>query len=296
VSVTFAVTMVLAVGVGVSLGLLGGGGSILAVPLLVYVAGLPVKDAIATSLLVVGTTSAVGLMGHARAGRVSWRTGLVFGAAGMAGAYAGGRLAALLPSAVLLAGFAAMMLATAAAMIRGRGTTAGRPIPDHLPARRAIVYGMAVGLVAGLVGAGGGFLIVPALVLLGGLAMPSAVGTSMLVIALQSLAGFAGHLPTTTVHWGLASGVTVAAVGGALLGVRMAGRANPDQLRRWFGWVMLGVAVLILIQQWPLSLLWMPVVFTAVIGVTAIARGRWRRLRPIVQQPQPLGSPIRRKE
>ena len=93
-SVAFALTVVLAVGIGVSLGLLGGGGSILAVPLLVYVAGLPAKEAIAMSLLVVGVTSAAGLIPHARAGRVRWRTGLLFGAAAMAGAYAGGRLAA----------------------------------------------------------------------------------------------------------------------------------------------------------------------------------------------------------
>src|SRR5664279_1788545 len=110
----------LALLVGVSLGLLGGGGSILAVPLLVYVAGLGAHQAVATSLFVVGVTSAVGLMPHARAGRVRWRTGLVFGVAGMTGAYAGGRLAGLVPGGVLLTAFAVMMLATAGGMIRGR--------------------------------------------------------------------------------------------------------------------------------------------------------------------------------
>jgi uncharacterized membrane protein YfcA len=103
-SIAVALTVVLAVGVGLSLGLLGGGGSILAVPLLVYVAGLPAKEAIAVSLVVVGTTSAIGLIPHARAGRVRWRSGLLFGAAGMAGAYTGGRLAAFIPPTVLLGG------------------------------------------------------------------------------------------------------------------------------------------------------------------------------------------------
>ena len=115
-----ALAVVLAVLVGVSLGLLGGGGSILAVPLLVYVAGMDAKEAIATSLLVVGTTSAVALIPHARAGRVRWRTGLLFGAAGMVGAYAGGRVAEFIPGTVLLVAFSLMMLASAVAMIRGR--------------------------------------------------------------------------------------------------------------------------------------------------------------------------------
>ncbi|SBT41340.1 Rhodanese-related sulfurtransferase [Micromonospora narathiwatensis] len=119
-TVAVGLTVGLAVLIGASLGLLGGGGSILAVPLLVYVAGLPAKEAIATSLLVVGVTSAVALLPHARAGRVRWRTGLIFGVAGMTGAYAGGRLAGYVPSAYLLTGFALMMLATAVAMIRGR--------------------------------------------------------------------------------------------------------------------------------------------------------------------------------
>jgi uncharacterized membrane protein YfcA len=123
VTFTFALTVVLSAGIGISLGLLGGGGSILAVPLLVCVAGLPAKEAIATSLLVVGATSAAGARPHARAGRVRWPTGLIFGLGGMAGAYAGGRLAANVPSAVLLTGFAVMMLATPVAMICGRANT-----------------------------------------------------------------------------------------------------------------------------------------------------------------------------
>lgn len=121
---TPTLVLVLALLVGVCLGLLGGGGSILTVPLLVYVAGMDAKEAIATSLFVVGVTSAVGVVGHARGGRVRRRTGTLFGAAGMAGAYTGGLVGGRAPDAVLLAAFAVMMIATAAAMLRSGRTAA----------------------------------------------------------------------------------------------------------------------------------------------------------------------------
>jgi uncharacterized membrane protein YfcA len=277
-SLAFGMTIALAVVIGVSLGLLGGGGSILAVPLLVYVAGLPATEAIAMSLLVVGITSGVGLIPHARAGRVRWRSGLLFGAAAMAGAYAGGRLAAVIPATVLLTGFALMMFGTAVMMIRGRRDTPDRPVPAERSAARIAPYGAAVGLVAGLVGAGGGFLIVPALVLLGGLAMPAAIGTSLLVIALQSLAGFAGHLSTTTVHWGLTAAVTAAAVCGGLLGARVVDRIRPDRLRRWFGWLVIAMATLVLGQQLH-AVLWTTVSAAIVTAATVVASRRHRHAR-----------------
>ncbi|OKI53544.1 sulfite exporter TauE/SafE family protein [Micromonospora sp. CB01531] len=272
-------TVGLAVLIGVSLGLLGGGGSILAVPLLVYVADLPAKEAIATSLLVVGATSAVALLPHARAGRVRWRTGLVFGVAGMAGAYAGGRLAAFVPSAFLLTGFALMMLATAVAMIRGRRATAGRPVPHELPVLRVVLDGIVVGLVTGLVGAGGGFLVVPALTLLGGLPMPAAVGTSLVVIAMKSFAGLAGYLSSVRINWGLAVALTVAAVLGSVLGGRLAGRVPADLLRRAFGWFVVVMGVFVLAQQFPGKL--GPAVAAigalALAGTVTVAVGRHRR-------------------
>ena len=125
-------TIALAVFVGISLGLLGGGGSILTVPLLAYVAGMDAKPAIATSLLVVGVTSAVGAITHARAGRVRWKVAAVFGAAAMAGAYAGGRLARFVPGTLLLIAFAGIMIAAAVAMLRGRKDVADEsagPLP-----------------------------------------------------------------------------------------------------------------------------------------------------------------------
>jgi len=244
-----ALTIALAVLVGVTLGLLGGGGSILTVPLLAYVAGMDAKQAIATSLLVVGVTSAVGAASHARAGRVQWRTGLVFGAAGMAGAYGGGLFAQFIPGTVLLIGFAAIMIATAIAMLRGRNSTGTGGHPDTLPVVKIVIEGLVVGLVTGLVGAGGGFLVVPALALLGGLPMPIAVGTSLVVIAMKSFAGLGGYLASVHIDWGLAAAVTAAALVGGVIGARLTAMIDPDALRQAFGWFVLAMSSVILGQE-----------------------------------------------
>ena len=260
----------LAVVVGLTLGMLGGGGSILTVPLLVYVAGLDTKEAIATSLLVVGVTSAVGAVAHARAGRVQWRTGLIFGAAGMVGAYAGGRVAHYIPGEILLLAFAAMMIATSVAMLRGRREVDAAKVHDQLPVARVLLDGVVVGLVTGLIGAGGGFLVVPALALLGGLSMPVAVGTSLVVIAIKSLGGLAGYLATVSIDWGLALAVTAAAVAGALLGGRLAGRIAPDHLRTVFGWFVLVMGTVIVAQELPRE--WLGAA-TAVLAVAVLTGG-----------------------
>jgi uncharacterized membrane protein YfcA len=255
----------LAVLIGASLGLLGGGGSILTVPILVYVLRMEAHEAIATSLLVVGTTSLAALVPHARAGRIRWRTGVVFGLAGMLGAFVAGRVAKFIPPAVLLLLFGAMMMVTAIAMLRGHRASKGagaaatgsvpqptRPAaPKELPVLKVLGEGLVVGAVTGLVGAGGGFLVVPALVLLGGLSMEVAVGTSLVVIAMKSFAGFAGYLGSTSVNWKYAALVTGAAVIGSVLGARLAGAVSPDKLRRGFGWFVISMAVFILGQQVP---------------------------------------------
>lgn len=262
-----ALTIALAVIVGISLGLLGGGGSILTVPLLAYVAGLDAKQAIATSLLVVGATSLVGAISHARAGRVQWRTGLVFGTAGMAGAYGGGVLARFVPGTVLLIGFAVIMIATATAMLRGRRDLSAGDQSQSLPVFKIVLEGLVVGLVTGLVGAGGGFLVVPALALLGGLPMPIAVGTSLVVIAMKSFAGLAGYLTSVQIDWRLAGGVTAAALVGALIGARLTARVDPDVLRKAFGWFVLTMSSLILAQEVH------PAVGIAAAALTALAGG-----------------------
>ncbi len=262
-----ALAVVLAIVVGTSLGLLGGGGSILTVPLLAYVAGMEPKHAIATSLLVVAVTSAAGAITHARAGRVQWRIAIIFGVAAMAGAYGGGRLARFVPATVLMVAFAFVMIAASIAMLRGRKNTAGADENPHLPLLKIAALGIGVGTVSGLVGAGGGFLLVPALALLGGLTMPVAVGTSLVVIAMQSFAGLAGHLATEHIDWPLAAMVTGAAVIGALLGGRLIALVNPNALRKAFGWFVLLMASVILAEETS------PAIGAAAAGLTLLGAG-----------------------
>lgn len=256
-----ALASILAIGIGLTVGVLGSGGSILTTPLLVYLVGFDAKQAITASLLVVAVTSSFGLIGHARAGRVIWRTGLIFGGAGMVGAFIGGQIGQHLPGSLLLAAFSVMMGLTAVAMIRGRKKVKGHGPHKGLPLFRILLDGLVVGFVTGLVGAGGGFLVVPALALLGGLPMPNAVATSLLVVAMKSFAGFFGYLlefgngslvslnPQTEIDWPVTLIITAGAVLGALLGSRFVGRIHPDKLRKAFGWFVLAMAVFILSQQ-----------------------------------------------
>lgn len=272
--------------VGLALGLLGGGGSILMVPLLAYVAGLPPKEAIAVSLVVVGTTSLVGALAHARRGNVRWRTGLLFGAAGMAGAFLGGLAGGHVPGTVLMVAFALMMVATAVAMLRGRHAPAGageRPHGDP-PLWRILVDGLAVGAVTGLVGAGGGFLVVPALALLGGLPMPVAVGTSLLVIAMKSFAGLTGYLTVVSPDWALVAAVTAAAVAGSLVGTRLASRVPEAALRRGFGGFVLVMGVFVLAMELPApfgAVLAAAAAVLAALGLTCRLVGEYCPLAPL---------------
>lgn len=236
--------------VGISLGLLGGGGSILTVPILTYVLGMAPREAIAASLFIVGTTSVIGMITHARAGRVRWRTGLIFGASGMVGAFVGGLLGGLIPGAVLMVLFALMMIATASAMIRGRKNS--RPAHSSGPAvGRILLDGLLVGVATGLVGAGGGFLIVPALNLLGGLPMAMAIGTSLLVIAMKSFAGLGGYLFSVQLNWPIILIFTGAAILGSFAGSALAGRIPERALRKGFGIFVLVMGGFVLFQEVP---------------------------------------------
>jgi hypothetical protein len=262
--------LVLAVGIGVSLGLLGGGGSILTLPILVYVLGMEAKQAIATSLLVVGVTSAAALVPHARAGRVNVRIGLAFGASSMAGAFVGGRVAHFLPSGALLLAFALMMLVTGLAMLRGRGASAA--LVGKRPWGRILVVGVGIGLLTGVIGAGGGFVIVPALALLCGLSMSEAIATSLLVIALNSFSGFAGSIGHVTLDFRVAALITAASVVGSIAGAFAAGRVPEAALRRAFAWLVLAMAVFMLWRQ--TSTLWGLAAIAAAIGGAWLFRRR----------------------
>lgn len=243
---TLALTLFLALFIGISLGLLGGGGAILAVPVLTAVTGLDPSQAIPMSLLIVGVTSLVSLGLHAAKKRVNWRVGLIFGLAAMAGAFLGGRLGTLVPSPVLMLSFAAVMLAAAIAMIVGR-----REAKDdgddsrRLPILKIVLVGAAVGLVSGFVGAGGGFLIVPALTLLARFPMRTAVATSLLIITMQSAAGLQGYLISISIDWVLALSLAGIAVLGSFIGFWLAGRVPDRGLRKGFGCFVLVIALFV---------------------------------------------------
>lgn len=239
--------------IGLLLGLLGGGGSILTVPVMVYLVGLEPKTAIATSLVVVGTTSMVAVLGHARRGRVCWKTGYAFGLAGMAGAYGGGRLAALIPGNILLILFALVMLGTAGAMLAGRKEAVqapGSPLcPGRLNIPAVLFDGLLVGALTGLVGVGGGFVIVPALNLLGRLPMHAAVGTSLLVIAMNSGAALLGYAAHVSIDLQLVGVVTAAAVIGSLSGGLLSKKLSGNALRRGFGVFVIAIAGYLLYRE-----------------------------------------------
>lgn len=241
-----ALGIALSVLIGVSLGFFGGGGSILTVPLFVYVFALEPKVAIASSLVVVGIASMAAMVQHWRAGNVELRTGLVFGAAGMCGAYLGGRAGQFVDGTLLMLLFASMMALTALAMWRGRRVP---PRGARREPARLVAQGLAVGLLTGLIGAGGGFLIVPALSLWAGLAMPAAVGTSLLVITMNSAAGFAGYAQHVAVEMDRVAAVSACAIAGSVVGAALARRTNPARLRRAFAGFVLAMAAVVLARE-----------------------------------------------
>ncbi|MEJ7843651.1 MAG: sulfite exporter TauE/SafE family protein [Rubrobacter sp.] len=246
--------LLLAAVMGLALGLLGGGGSVLAVPILVYAMGFGAKEAVATSLAVVGLTSLFGAAEHWRKGRVKLRVALVFGPIAAAGAYLGAHLAGFLSGAAQLSLFAVMMLVAAIFMFRngGSGKDGEEPHSDDSVGRlllRFAVPGTGVGILTGLVGVGGGFLVVPALVLLGGIPMEAAVGTSLLVIAMNSFAGFAGYLGEAEIPWGIVSLFAALAVAGSFAGAYLSQFVPESVLKKGFAAFLIAMALFILYEN-----------------------------------------------
>jgi uncharacterized membrane protein YfcA len=274
--------------IGLSLGALGGGGSILTVPALVYLLGVSPHGATTTSLIIVGVTSLAGAAAHLRAGRVRVRAGIVFGVLGAGGAFAGSRLSASIHPDVLLTAFAVLMTGAAIMMLRRRRADTGpssaptpTPTPAHsdggkqvaagdipvggrggiavrqatapTPSReqawpaspvRVVLAASVVGLVTGFFGVGGGFVVVPALVLALGFDMPAAVGTSLLVIAINSTSSLLSRVGThPAIDPGLVIAFTAAAIAGTLAGSRIASGVRPERLTRAFALLMIAVAV-----------------------------------------------------
>ncbi|TAO02930.1 MAG: sulfite exporter TauE/SafE family protein [Phormidium sp. SL48-SHIP] len=250
---------ILALGIGISLGLLGGGGSILAVPILMYVMGLPPKEAIAASLFIVGIVSLLGLIPHAKAGNVSLKLALTFAPAAMVGAYAGARLAELpaITETIQVVAFGIVMLLASILMIR-KGQRKAQPVeptlsPPKSPSLGKMLIipleGLLVGIITGFVGVGGGFAIIPALVLLGGTPMKEAIGTSLLIIAFKSATAFLGYMDQVSLDWGLMISFTLAASVGTYAGAILSHRLDASHLQKAFGYFVLAVSIFVLIQR-----------------------------------------------
>jgi uncharacterized membrane protein YfcA len=235
----------LALIIGISLGLLGGGGSVLTVPIFHYILGYGVKSSIAMSLAVVGVTSGAGALGRLQAGELNGRAVLTFAPVAMLGTFLGARLALLVPSIAQLVLFAVTMLVAAFFMWRGRPSDAAAPARPHI--LLVALIGGAVGILTGLVGVGGGFLIVPALVLLLGVPVKEAVGTSLGVIALNSASGFAGYWGKVEIDMGIVAAFTALAIVGVFIGTRLGRQVSPGNLRRGFAvlLVVVGSAILL---------------------------------------------------
>ncbi|MFE7135836.1 sulfite exporter TauE/SafE family protein [Streptomyces sp. NPDC057638] len=254
--------------VGLALGALGGGGSVLAVPALIYPLGFTPAEATTASLIIVATTSASALYGHARDGHVRWRAGTLFAAAGLVPAVLTGLLAARLPADLLTAAFSVIALLAAAAMLRpsatgpenptartsGQDGTDGTEGPDGASGTgggrvRAGATGAGLGAVTGLLGVGGGFLAVPALVRVVGLPMRTAVGTSLLVITLTSLVALTARTGATEgLAWAHIAPFTGAAILGAWDGRRLASKITGPSLQRLFGAILAAVALAMLLD------------------------------------------------
>ena len=238
------VALALTVLVGLSLGALGGGGSVLMLPILVYVAGTSAHEAVPLSMVVVGGTSLLAAVLHSRRGNIHVRATVLFGLSGMAAAFLGSALTSLVSQRVLMLIFAALMLAAGVAMLRGRAEE-----PDEGSGRcrvlPCLLVGAGVGALTGFLGVGGGFLIVPALVLFVGLPTKPAIGSSLAIIALNAASGLVGQLRQTTLDWGLALGYLGLALVGMLGGLALAGKVSGPTLRTAFAWFIIVLAVVI---------------------------------------------------
>lgn len=253
--------------IGISLGLIGGGGSILTVPVLVYLFGVEPMMATAYSLFIVGTSSLIGAYPKYKEGLISIKTAVVFGVPSIAAVFATRKLIVpAIPKEVFMIGdfvvtksilmmmlFAVLMVAASISMIREKKKNNNESVVGEQKFNypMIIIEGIVVGTLTGLVGAGGGFLIIPALVMLSKLPMKMAVGTSLLIIAAKSLIGFIGDLSSNgdNMNWMLLGSVTALAIGGIFIGNMLSKKIDGNKLKKGFGWFVLVMGVYIIINE-----------------------------------------------
>lgn len=237
--------VLLGFGIGTSLGLLGGGGSILTVPALVYVVGQTPQVAITTSLAIVGANSAMGTMFHRTDGTLHWRIAFLFGGSGMVVSYLSADISKQLSPSLLMAAFAILMLVVGTALFR-KTDAAPTVSPGDIHLWKVLAVGSSVGLVTGILGVGGGFLIAPTLVMFVGLPIHHAVGTSLVVITMNSIAGFLGHLDGLALDIPLLTAFIIGGIPGTAFGAFWSKRLDAAMLRKMFALFVIGLAVFLL--------------------------------------------------
>jgi uncharacterized protein len=250
--------------IGISLGLIGGGGSILTVPVMVYLFGIQPLLATSYSLFIVGTTSLIGSVSNLRNGLVNLKAALFFGTASVITVFATRKfLVPIIPKEIItirtftvtesvltMVLFGVLMLVASISMIRDTGSAGPeKECTDCIKFFKLLGYGISIGLVTGLLGAGGGFLLIPALVFLVKLPMKKAVGTSLAIIAMNSLFGFAGDLGHFNIHWGFLLTITAIAVAGIFIGGLLSKKIPSEKLKKGFGWFVLVMGIYIIIKE-----------------------------------------------
>ncbi|MGP5660423.1 sulfite exporter TauE/SafE family protein [Corynebacterium falsenii] len=237
---------VLAVIIGLAVGILGGGGAILAVPVFTFVAGFPASQAVGASFVVVGASSLFGVLLRLRSGSIRWIVGLTMAAAGALGAQAGQWLGSFVSDRVTLIVFALVMLLSAVSMLRGSRPSRSSRRPS-IPL--VLALGIGIGVLTGFTGAGGGFIIVPALVALSGLPFAAASATSLLVITINSASGLLGYLGEQSLPWATVGSVVAIALVGTFIGTWIASRVDGAKLKVAFGAVTLVIGLGVLMSQ-----------------------------------------------
>jgi uncharacterized membrane protein YfcA len=240
--------LVLGFGIGLSLGLLGGGGSILTVPALVYLVGQTPQVAVTTSLAIVGANSMMGAMFHSSKGRLDWKVALIFGSAGMLVAYLSAGISKHISPEILLIAFALLMLGIGMMLLFRRAREESTSCTAK-PLLLVVVSGAGVGLLTGILGVGGGFLVVPALVMLLGLPIQLAVGTSLVVIAMNSVAGLLGHVSSGSFDWTVALVFVAAGLLGTFSGMKLSNRLSSSKLQKAFAVFVIALAFFLLFDN-----------------------------------------------
>jgi len=243
--------LVLGFGIGGLLGMLGGGGSILTVPALVYLIGQSPQVAVTTSLAIVGANSAMGVFFHRAQGTLNWRVALLFGGAGTIVSYFAAGLSKLFPPSLHMVAFAGLMLVVGLLMMSRRGKPTNEHASTDISIPKTLLAGAGVGVLTGLLGVGGGFLIVPALVMLIGIPIHQAVGTSLVIIAMNSFSGFLGHLDGPALDYGLIAVFVAAGLVGTFAGAKLGQRIPADRLRTMFAIFVIVLALYLLYDNLP---------------------------------------------